>query len=288
KEIENAVQLADQQEAIRAEMRKNDWVSFVANGSILPRGSGISNRPLKDAVPFQSPTENEVTIEIPHQTAPIKGMAVEKGITLIVGGGYHGKSTILEAIECGVYSHTKGDGREYVLTDPDAVKIRAEDGRQITGVNISPFINNLPHKQDTTYFSTENASGSTSQAANVMEALEGGASTLLIDEDTSATNFMIRDHRIEQIVMRDKEPITPFLDRIGVLRDELGIATILVMGGSGAYFSVADNVIMMDEYVPGNVTEKAEEIMEHSPLVRDSQKSTSFGEVRKRSFKQES
>lgn len=287
-EIEAAVQLADQQEAIMEEMNKNNWISFVANGSVLPRGSGVSNRPLKDAVPFQSPKENEVAIEIPHQTGPIKGMAVEKGITLIVGGGYHGKSTILEAIERGIYSHTKGDGREYVLTDPDAVKIRAEDGRQVTGVNISPFINNLPHKQDTTFFSTENASGSTSQAANVMEALEAGAGTLLIDEDTSATNFMIRDQRMQQLVHKDKEPITPFIDKISQMRDQLDVSTLLVMGGSGDYFDVADSVIMMEAYVPYNVTDEARAIISENPVGRSSEKEAAFGSISERYFQQNS
>ncbi|QKY68463.1 ABC-ATPase domain-containing protein [Lentibacillus sp. CBA3610] len=286
-EIEQAVQLADQQEAIRKEMRKNNWISFVANGSVLPRASGISNRPLKDAVPFQSPQENEVEIEIPHRSEPVKGMAIKKGITLIVGGGYHGKSTILEAIERGVYSHTNGDGREYVVTDQDAVKIRAEDGRKVTGVNISPFINNLPHKQDTTYFSTENASGSTSQAANVMEALEAGAGTLLIDEDTSATNFMIRDYRMQKLVHRDKEPITPFIDKIKQMRDQLEVSTILVMGGSGDYFDVADSVIMMEAYEPYNVTGEARAIMSDHPINRETS-DESFGHVSGRSFQQNS
>lgn len=287
-QIEHAVQLRNQQEEIRAKMRENDWVAFIANGSILPRKSGVNDKPLNKAVPFVSPAENEVSITLPHRSEPIKGMAIQKGISLIVGGGYHGKSTVLEGIERGVYPHTAGDGREYVLTDPDAVKIRAEDGRKITGVDISPFINDLPHQKDTKSFSTDNASGSTSQAANVMEALEAGARTLLIDEDTSATNFMIRDHRIEQIVARDKEPITPFLDKIGVLRDDPGVSTILVMGGSGDYFSVANDVIMMDEYIPANVTGKAKEIMEQSPLVRDNRENTTFGTIKKRVFQQNS
>ncbi|GGJ88168.1 ATPase [Lentibacillus kapialis] len=287
-EIEGTIKLADQQEAIRAEMHKNNWISFVANGSVLPRGSGVSNRPLKGAVPFQSPIENEVSIEIPHQTEPIKGMVIEKGITLIVGGGYHGKSTILEAIERGIYCHTKGDGREYVLTDPDAVKIRAEDGRQVTGVNISPFINNLPHKQDTTFFSTENASGSTSQAANVMEALEAGADTLLIDEDTSATNFMIRDQRMQQLVHKDKEPITPFIDKIRQMRDQLDVSTLLVMGGSGDYFDVADSVIMMEAYVPYNVTGEARAIISENPVGRLSEQENGFGSISARYFQQQS
>ncbi|MFD1361332.1 ABC-ATPase domain-containing protein [Lentibacillus salinarum] len=287
-EIENAVQLADQQEAIRAEMRQNNWISFIANGSILPRESGISHRPLKAAVPFQSPEENEVAIEIPHRTEPVKGMAIKKGITLIVGGGYHGKSTILEAMERGVYAHTSGDGREYVLTDPDAVKIRAEDGRQVTGVNISPFINNLPHKQDTHFFSTENASGSTSQAANVMEALEAGAGTLLIDEDTSATNFMIRDQRMQQLVHKDKEPITPFIDNIKQMHDQLDVSTILVMGGSGDYFDVADTVIMMEAYKPYNVTAEAKRIVSENPTNREAVTTDTFGRISERYFQQSS
>lgn len=287
-EITRAVQLSDQQDAIREKMRANNWISFIANGSILPRESGISNRPLRKAVAFHSPIENEVEITIPFQSEPIKGMAIKKGITLIAGGGYHGKSTILQAMERGVYYHTSGDGREYVLTDPDAVKIRAEDGRQVTGVNISPFINNLPHKQDTHFFSTENASGSTSQAANVMEALEAGATTLLIDEDTSATNFMIRDHRMQLLVEKNKEPITPFIDKIKQLHEQLDVSTILVMGGSGDYFDVADTVIMMEAYVPHDVTNEARQIVEKHPIYRDASTDDNFGEITKRYFQQNS
>ncbi|CDQ40779.1 ABC-ATPase domain-containing protein [Virgibacillus salexigens] len=286
--INQAIKLADQQDAVRQQMKENNWVAFLANGSILPRESGISNRPLKKAVPFQSPAENQVEIEIPHTDEPIKGMAVEKGISLIVGGGYHGKSTLLQAIERGVYSHVAGDGREFVLTDRNAVKIRAEDGRKVSGVNISPFINNLPHEQETTFFSTENASGSTSQAANVMEALEAGASTLLIDEDTSATNFMIRDHRMQLLVHQNKEPITPFIDKITQLRDELGVSTILVMGGSGDYFATADTVIRMENYIPANVTIDAKAIMQQYPLERETSLEGTFGKVRNRYFQQSS
>lgn len=287
-EMEAAVKLADQQEAIRKEMQKNYWGAFIANGAILPRESGVSNHPMQGAITFQSPPENEVSLSVPHQREPVKGMAIKKGITLIVGGGYHGKSTLLQAIETGVYTHVKGDGREFVLTDPDAVKIRAEDGRQISGVNISPFINNLPHKQDTSFFSTENASGSTSQAANVMEALEAGATTLLIDEDTSATNFMIRDQLMQQLVKKEKEPITPFIEKIEQMRDQHDISTVLVMGGSGDYFAVADEVIMMDEYVPKNVTGQARSIMKKSHNEQSTASATEIGEIRGRFFQQSS
>ncbi|WP_053217071.1 ABC-ATPase domain-containing protein [Virgibacillus senegalensis] len=284
KEIEESVQLADQHQVIRQKMKENRWISFIADGSVLPRQSGISNRPMKQAVPFESTPENRVSIELPHRKEPITGMALSKGIVLIVGGGYHGKSTLLHAIERGVYHHIRGDGREYVLTDPNAVKVRAEDGRQVSTVNISPFINDLPHKEDTSGFSTENASGSTSQAANVVEALEAGATTVLIDEDTSATNFMIRDQRMQELVAKEKEPITPFIDKVRQMRDQLDVSTILVMGGSGDYFDAADQVIMMDRYQPHNVTDKAREIARKYPFSRNQQAGESFGSLPNRRF----
>ncbi|MET3683567.1 putative ABC-class ATPase [Alkalibacillus flavidus] len=264
-QIDKKLELADQHDAIRTKMKEEGWIAFVANGSVLPRASGISSKPLKQAVPFESPKENEVSFSIPHRDEPISGMAIDEGITLIVGGGYHGKSTLLEALELGVYDHIAGDGREYVLTNHEAVKIRAEDGRSVTNVSIAPFINNLPNGADTHQFSSDNASGSTSQATNVMEALEAGASTLLIDEDTSATNFMIRDERMQQLVANDQEPITPFVQKVKQLRDERNVSTVLVMGGSGDYFDVADDVIMMDHYHPVNVTERAREIAANDP-----------------------
>ncbi|MFC7062742.1 ABC-ATPase domain-containing protein [Halobacillus seohaensis] len=282
-EFTEFVQLADQHDAILDKMRKENLVSFIADDAILPRASGVSDRPMKEAVPFQSPEVNRVSIEVPHRSEPLTGMGIHKGIVLIVGGGYHGKSTLLNAIERGVYPHINGDGREYVLTDPNAVKVRAEDGRKVTNVDISPFIKNLPRKADTTQFSTENASGSTSQAANVIEAIEAGAQTLLIDEDTSATNFMIRDERMQELVVREKEPITPFIDKIKGMRDELDISTVLVMGGSGEYFTEADDVIMMDEYVPYNVTDRAKQIAEKYPSTRQTYKED-FGSLPSRHF----
>nr|WP_306301216.1 ABC-ATPase domain-containing protein [Thalassobacillus sp. C254] len=280
--------LMDQQEAIRTYLHKNNLVSFVANGSILPRESGISNKPLQSSrtVSFQSPPSMEIEIPVPHGS-PIKGMGLTKGVNLVVGGGYHGKSTLLEAIERGVYNHRRGDGREYVITEESACKIRAEDGRSVKGVDISPFISNLPIQKDTQHFSTDNASGSTSQAANIMESIEAGAETLLIDEDTSATNFMIRDSRMQALVAKEKEPITPFIDKVTSLYQEHGISTILVVGGSGDYFEVADKVVMMDEYTPVDVTEKAKEIAKDSKQ-RSDLFDESFGDFKKRLVKKES
>ena len=194
-------------------------------------------------------------------------MGIRKGITLIVGGGYHGKSTLLKALELGVYNHIAGDGREYVITDDTAMKIRAEDGRSIKNTDISMFINDLPNGKDTIHFSTEDASGSTSQAANVIEAVEAGSSLLLIDEDTSATNFMIRDELMQRVIHRDMEPITPFIERIRELYEEYGISTVIVAGSSGAYFHIADAIIQMDRYMPKDITTYAKKEAEAYPAI---------------------
>ena len=256
--IEKVAELAENQNYIRSELKKLDLVAFVADGAVLPRETGVSQKPMKNAVLFKTPESMKVTFELPNGNK-LSGMGIKKGVTLIVGGGYHGKSTLLEALERGVYNHIENDGREYVITDETAVKLRAEDGRCITGTDISMFIKNLPNKVDTTCFYTEDASGSTSQAANVVEAIEAGSKTFLIDEDTSATNFMIRDALMQLVVAKDKEPITPYIDRIRELYHQFGISTILVAGSSGAYFRKADTIIQMDEYVAYDITKTAKE-----------------------------
>lgn len=257
KQLRSVADLAEDQQYIRRMLPEMGLCAFVADGSILPRASGVSSRPMEGAVEFRSPKELAVTLQLPHR-GRLTGMGIKKGITLIVGGGYHGKSTLLKALELGVYNHIAGDGREYVITDDTAVKIRAEDGRSIRRTDISLFIHDLPNGRDTTAFETEDASGSTSQAANVVEAMEAGATVLMMDEDTSATNFMIRDQLMQRVIRRDMEPITPFLDRVRELYDRIGISTILVAGSSGAYFHVADTVLQMDRYVPRDITALAQ------------------------------
>ena len=264
--LKQAICLCEDQQYIRKKLPELSLCAFVADGSILPRESGVSERPMKDAVPFQSPQSLKVTLELPNK-GKITGMGIPRGITLFVGGGYHGKSTILQALQNGVYNHIKGDGRELVITDNTAVKLRAEDGRSIANVDISPFIGNLPNKRDTAHFSTEDASGSTSQAANLMEAVEAGSSLLLIDEDTSATNFMIRDQLMQEVISAGEEPITPFICRVNCLYRDLGISSIIVAGSSGSYFHVADTVIQMKEYVPYDITQKAKKAAEGYPAM---------------------
>ncbi|MCI8372112.1 MAG: ABC-ATPase domain-containing protein [Lachnospiraceae bacterium] len=264
KEVEQAVFLAEDQEAIRKLLKEKNLAAFVADSSILPRESGLSQRPMKNAIPFESPESLRITLTLPHK-GTITGMGIHQGITLIAGGGYHGKSTLLQALERGVYNHISGDGREYVITDSSALKLRAEDGRRITNVDISLFIRNLPDNKDTKSFSTLDASGSTSQAANIMEGIEAESQLLLIDEDTSATNFMVRDELMQRVIARDKEPITPFLERARDLYEQANISTILVVGSCGSYFYIADTILQMDNYRPLDITSEVKQVIQNYP-----------------------
>lgn len=248
--LRKATELAKKQSAIREWLKNSDYCAFVANGSILPRAKG-TDLPMLDAIPFRSTPDDEIEI------CGVRGMGIKKGVTVITGGGYSGKSTLLDAISAGIYDHALGDGRELCITDESAVTISAEDGRSVKHVNISPFIKWLPGG-DTSDFSTDHASGSTSQAANIMEAVDCNAKLLLIDEDRSATNFMIRDRMMKELI--EKEPITPFTDRANELHKTHGVSTILVIGGSGEYISVADKIYMMEDYLIHDVTDKSKNI----------------------------
>ena len=269
KRLNNHLDLTDDTEYLRNQLANLGLVAFIPNQAILPRKSGSSDQPLDStsALPFISPNNLEVEIKLPHY-GNITGMGIPAGVTLIAGGGYHGKSTLLDAIAYGIYNHIPEDGREYCVSLAESVKIRTYSGRYIKKTDISSFINNLPLAKDTTGFSTDNASGSTSQAAGIMEALEAGAKVLLMDEDTCATNFMIRDQKMQQLVRKDDEPITTFIDRVRQLYSNIGVSTILVLGGIGDYFEVADHVIQMNKYEPIDVTRQALKIAGSSQVKR--------------------
>lgn len=283
KKLQLFINTAEDADFLRNQLDKESLVAFVANGSILPRASGIDQRPLKSGhvIPFMAPDSLTVTFNRPN-AGPISGLGIRKGITLITGGGFHGKSTLLNAIELGIYNHIPGDGREFIVSSPTSFKVRSEDGRPVIGTNISYFINHLPYQKETTSFCTLNASGSTSQAANIIEAFEAGTNCLLIDEDTSATNFMIRDNRMQKLISKANEPITPFLDRIKDLYEQNNISTILVMGGSGDYLEVADLVIMMSSYKVEDKTADAKRIVAAYPNNRQAEQDTPFDKLQPR------
>ena len=268
-EARNFVNQVENYHAIRQQLDARGLVAFLADGAVLPRVSGASDRPLagKQVTTLRAPDSLRMTFDVPHAVGigdegrkTISGLGIPQGVTLIVGGGYHGKSTVLQALQRGVYPHIPGDGREYVVTSAEAVKVRAEDGRRIERVDLSGFISNLPQGQVTDNFTTENASGSTSQAATILEALEVGAKVILLDEDTSATNFLVRDARMQALVRKEAEPITPLVDRVRELYDTMGMSTVLVMGGCGDYFDVADTVLMMRDFLPIEVTQEARRV----------------------------
>jgi predicted ABC-class ATPase len=290
-EVRAFVDCVENQEHLRAQLAERGLVAFVADGALLPRESGASDRPLRagEAVPFRSPPSLRVSLPLAHpfedaagRREALTGMGIPRGVSLIVGGGYHGKSTLLHALARAVYPHVPGDGREWVVSDARLVKIRAEDGRRVEQVDIAAFISDLPRGRDTGAFSSEDASGSTSQAANIVEAMEAGATGLLLDEDTCATNFMVRDARMQALVHKRDEPITPFLERVRELYERHGISTVLVMGGCGDYFEVADTVIAMREFEPEEVTEEARRIAAQSPSGRRTEAAGPFAAVTER------
>lgn len=255
--------------ALTEAVESRGLVAFIADGALLARESGISEKPMLDGVPFSSPESLQIEVELPHRGA-VTGMGIPAGITLLVGGGYHGKSTVLSAIERSVYPHVPGDGRERVAALSATMKVRAADGRPVTKVDVSPFINHLPTGADTKEFSTQNASGSTSQAASIIEALQAGSKALLLDEDTSATNLLIRDARMRELVVAKQEPITPLIDRIEGMRQQTGTSVVMVMGGSSAYLNVADLVLQMESYHCVDVTDKARDLVQKMPVRTDS------------------
>jgi len=283
KSLESFIDINEDQDHLRKSLKEKGLAAFIAEGSILPRRSGVSDKPLSasEAVSFKSPPELNISLSCPNRGS-ISGMGIPFGITLIIGGGFHGKTTLLSAIQEGIYNHVPGDGREYVISLEETVKIRAEEGRYIQKTDISPFISNLPFGKNTVKFSTANASGSTSQAANIIEALECKAGLLLLDEDTSATNFLIRDEIMQKIVSKDKEPITPLIDQVENMYEQHGASTILVMGGSGDYFEVADQVILMDSYRPLVVTPQAKRLVGRRKDIRKKEAPPSFGKITER------
>ncbi len=281
-QVQKALDTLEDYSTLSQLLTQNRWTSFVADGSLLPRASGVSDLPLAhEAVVFHAPEALSAEVDLPH-SGKIRGMPIPEGITLIVGGGFHGKSTLLKAVQDAVYPHIDGDGRERIATQPTAVKIRAEDGRSVQPINVSGFMDNLPGVSSTENFSTLSASGSTSQAVNILEAIEAGSCLLLMDEDTCATNFMIRDARMQALIASNQEPITPLVDRIQELHKDFGVSTLLVMGGSGDYFDSADQVIAMDSFQPQLVTARAKQIVLENPGSRKTEAQSPLPKVQMR------
>ncbi|ORY94520.1 hypothetical protein BCR43DRAFT_494151 [Syncephalastrum racemosum] len=279
-DLENHCLVNEDQDWLRAQLKRLDLVCFIPDGAILPRQSGASDLPYDKAnlVRFRSPESLRVDIQCPSGRE-LTGMGVRRGITMIAGGGYHGKSTLLSAIMNGIYNHIPGDGREFIVSDPSLTQVQSEDGRPITGTNITPFINNLPFDMDTSAFTTENASGSTSMAAGIQELLEVGCQAIVFDEDTCATNFMIRDKRMQLIIAKENEPITPLIYKIRAMYIERGVSSILVIGGCGDYVDKADCILEMRNYTCRDITASAKAIAAQYPSPLEDEGGPDYGHI---------
>ena len=236
--------LAERKE-ILAQLESCGLCAFVPDGAVLPRASGLSELPLEGAVPFTAPEQMAVTLNVCGRE--IRGMGIPKGITVITGGAFHGKSTLLQALTRAVYPHIPGDGREGIVIDESALRVGVEDGRSVRGTDLSQFVRDLPGGVSTKNFNTLSASGSTSEAANLLEAMEAGSRAFLIDEDSSAVNFLIRDVRVRKLLGDDREPLIPLTDRIREISAQ-GYSFILVAGACGDYLDLADNIVIMANY----------------------------------------
>ncbi|CAL1693821.1 unnamed protein product [Somion occarium] len=278
------VDCIDDQHHLREELSQRGLVAFVPNGATLPRASGASDLPLSgpNVVRLQSPPHLEQIFYLHNSRKEIRGMVIPAGITMIAGGGFHGKSTLLDALAVGCYNHIPGDGREYLVASPRILSVQGEDGRSIKNVDISPFISTLPGGISTKSFSTQDASGSTSMAAGVIEAVETGADTLLFDEDTCATNFLIRDRRMQRLITAD--PITPLIFKVRALLKDHGVSSVLVIGGCGDYCDVADLVLEMRNYECHDITDAARKVAQEIPSVVSWYEEHKFGAVHGRTL----
>ena len=261
--LANWIETNEDAEVLRGMLGESGLVAFIADESVF---SGHVNIDSKVFVPLSPPDELAFTFNLPNR-GKVRGMGIPAGITLIIGGCSHGKTTLLRAVEFGVYNHISGDGRELAVTVPDAVGIRVEEGRRIENVDISPFIANISKNIDTKHFSSRSAPPAASMAANIMEALEAGTSLLLFDDETAVTSLMGRDARLQALISKEFEPITPLVDILPLLRDEHGISSIIV-GASGDYFDIADTVIAMKDFNPVVVTDEAKKIAKENPSGR--------------------
>lgn len=267
--------------ALLDEVLSAGFIAFIPNGAILPRASGISDLPAKEAVSFNAPKESIIEFTVRGKT--ISGMGISKGITAIAGGAYHGKSTLLSALEKSVYPHIPGDGREWVVVDPSAFRVRSEEGRLVRNTRIAPLVRELPGKISTESFFTVSASGSTSEAANLLEALECGVKTILIDEDVSAVNFLIRDQRMRRLLGNEGDPLIPLIERIREFTNT-GVHFILVIGACGDFLTEADRVIVMKNYLPEEMTASAKTISSETPYISSKGNHPPFYPFKSRAF----
>jgi len=261
------VEVAEDAQALRAQLAERGLVAFIADGAVLPR-EGDSDRPLlSHLVPFQSPEELRVVLRTPHR-GEIAGMGIPRGVTVIIGNAFSGRSTLLRAIASAVYAHIPGDGREYCAAVPDAALVQADEGRRVEGVNLSPFVSALPGGEDPARFRGDHVPALLAQAASIGETLEAGATLLLFDEDSTAPRLLVRDVIWRHLAPEAKDPVTPLADLIRPLYAEHGVSTVIAGGTGSSLPAAADTVLAMDAFRPVAVTTRAKQLAGEWPAVR--------------------
>lgn len=259
--VQRHVQVAEDAEALRLQVAARGLVAFLAEGAVLPRESGSDRPLLSHLVPLQAPPALAVTLELPHRGA-VTGLGIPRGVTVILGSPFSGRSTLLRAIAASVYAHLPGDGREFCAAVPDAVLVRAEEGRRVEGVNLAAFLSAPPSGEDPTRYRSDHAIDVVSQAAGIVEALEAGCTLLLFDEDTSAPGLLARDAVWRHLAPDAAQPVTPLADVVRPLYEEHGVSTILITSHGADYVGVADTVIGVDAFRLRAVTAEAKRAAE--------------------------
>jgi len=257
--VQRHVQLAEDAEALRGQLVEHGLIAFIADGAVLPREHTSGKPVLSHLVTWQSPPELRVTLTLPHR-GPVTGLGVPRGITVIIGPPFSGRSTFIHALAACVYPHIPGDGREFSATVADAVLVTAEEGRRIEGVNLHPFITHLRTGEDVAQYRTEQAAPLLSQAAALVEVLEAGCSALLIDEDSSAPALLAQDTLLGRLVPSGGQ-VVPLVDLLRPLYEEHGISSVIVSSAGSDYARVADTIIAMDGFHPSVVTAQAKQLV---------------------------
>jgi predicted ABC-class ATPase len=268
-EMNHFVDVMEDADQIRQMLPTRGLVSFVGEGS-LPARLGDSDYPaFENTTPLTMDESLLVDVDTPN-AGTVKGLGVPTGVTLIVGDEYSSRAALMRAIASGIYNHVPGDGREQVITVPDAVHVAAETGRSIQKVDISSMIPAQSGVRSDA-FSAEQADACSAQAAAMVEALEVGARALLFDESESSAAFLTQDTRLMGLMPEAGARVTPLSARARQLADDLGVSIIVAGSASVAEFiPVADTILKIEAGRVSDVTDAAKK-MDLNQLVTDSE-----------------
>lgn len=259
KELLRFVSLMEDADTIRHDLQSRGMVSFAATGSKLNRHLG-TDLPSQDGARLEVASELEVEVSTPN-AGRVRGLTIPVGVTLIIGDNYSGRSELINALAAGIYNHIPNDGREQVISVPDAVHIVAESGRSIQKVDISPFLLTSRTGESTKEFSSSCATPAESQMAGVTEALHVGAQALFFDESSSDPTFLAMDSRVTRLSDTWGGGMASLSDRARQIADDLRVSVVVGACACAAEFiPIADTILLIDNYRVVDITKKAREL----------------------------